>query len=277
MRSRYTAQMRALALVALVGCGGTTDAPVELRFVADPGAAGSERYLCFGFDASPLAGADLGGIAFAAGGGPVSLHHISLFASTETVPDGPVDCVTMPETAIPLNVWATGGGDLALPSELALAVPAGTTRLIVQAHALRTGDGTAATSSVTLAPRTGAPIRAGWLPLRAPVPAIAPHTEARTQYPCAIAGELHVISTWPHMHRIGTEFHGAPLIDVVPYDFEAQRAYPIDVRLAPGDSIMTECVWFNTTDTTVLPGPEIDDEMCGQSLIAWPVEAAHCS
>jgi len=276
---------RGLVLACLLGCAGTADDTVTLAFAPDPGAPGSERYLCFGFDAGLLGGADIAGIALVPATGPVTLHHVALFASTDDFADGPIDCLTMPDTAVPLNVWATGGGDLVLPRDLALAVPPATRRLIVQTHALRIADGPPATRALTLSPRRDAMVRAGWLPLRAPTPAIAPHTRARSSASCLVAAELHVISSWPHMHRIGSEFHGTiarvaatdPLVDVVPYDFETQHSYSIDAIAAPGDTIDTECVWENTTDTTVLPGPEIDQEMCGQSLIAWPVEAAHCS
>ena len=273
-------------LLACAACGtGPSDPDVALRFTADPGPPGSERYVCFGFDASLLRGADVGAIALVQGGGPVALHHVALYASAGAFPDGPVDCLTMPVDAVSLHVWATGGGDLALPPDLALAVPPGTVRLVVQAHALRHDDGAAEPSALVLMPRRGAPHRAGWLPLRAPTPAISPYSRAESTTACTIAGELHVVSTWPHMHRIGAEFHGSivraggaePLIDVVPFVFDAQHAYPVDATVEPGDTIDTECIWQNTTDTTVLPGPSIDQEMCEQSLIAWPVEAAHCS
>lgn len=101
---------------------------------------------------------------------------------------------------------------------------------------------------------------------------------------CSIAGELHVISTWPHMHQAGRAFLGSVLregiadsfVTVEPWSFDAQRAYAIDAVVAPGQMLETRCVWENDTDQTILPGPSIHDEMCGQSLMAWPVEAARC-
>jgi len=62
----------------------------------------------------------------------------------------------------------------------------------------------------------------------------------------------------------------------VPWVFDAQRAYAVDGALAAGDAIATHCMWLNSTDTPVLPGPRITDEMCGQSLIAYPFDAARC-
>ncbi|HEY4177943.1 MAG TPA: hypothetical protein VGM90_13945 [Kofleriaceae bacterium] len=280
--SRFS-QIVGATLVALAGCGVAPDEPVSLRFLADPG-VGGEAYECFGFDASDLDGADIGGIELDAPKGSVSLHHVALFASPVEFPDGPIECESMPDDAVPLHVWATGGGPLHLPPDVELAVPAGTIRLIVQAHALRLADGDPMPREVVVTPRRDAVHRAGWLPLRAPTPALRPHHIEQSSATCAIGDELHVISTWPHMHRAGKSFLGsitrneAPeaFVSVEPWSFDAQQAYAIDAIVSAGESIGTNCVWENTTDTTILPGPSIDDEMCGQSLMAWPVEAAHC-
>jgi hypothetical protein len=236
--------------------------------------------VCFAFDAKLLGGADIGGLALDGAQGPIALHHVSLFASPDAFPDGPVACEEMPETAVPLHVWGSGGDSLELPDDVQLVVPAGTQRLVVQAHALRYGDGLATERRLEVALRRGAEHRAGWLPLRAPTPALRPQHREESRASCTVANELHVISTWPHMHQAGAEFHGAVLgaefVTVVPWDFEAQRAYSLDLVVQGGAAIETHCVWQNDTDTTILPGPSIHDEMCGQSLMAWPAESAHC-
>jgi hypothetical protein len=265
--------MRALALVALAACSG--DASVRLAFTADPGPAGSERYLCFGFDAARLGGDDMGGLSLEAAAGPVTLHHVALYAVTSAFPDGPVECEAMPSDATSLHVWALGNGDLSLDPDVSIAVPPGTTRLVVQTHALRGYDGPAVESRVVIEPRAAAAHRAAWLPLRVPTPAINPHATTTSSASCTVAGDLHVISTWPHMHLLGTAFHGS-LVDVVPFVYDAQRAYPVDVMFAAGATIDSACTWQNTTDGVVLPGPKLTDEMCEQAIIAWPVEAARC-
>jgi hypothetical protein len=268
----------------VAGCSDLLDEPVALRFRAAPG-VGGEAYQCFAFDARTLGGEDIGDIELDEPAGSVSLHHMALFASQADFPDGPVECESMPEDAVPLHVWATGGGSLSLPPNVELAVPAGTLRLIVQAHALRLGDGEPATRELLITPRHGAAHRAGWLPLRAPTPALRPHHVEESMATCTIADELHVISTWPHMHQAGKTFRGSvtsavggaePYITVDPWSFDAQQAYSIDVTTSPGDTLQTDCTWENYTDETILPGPSIRNEMCGQSLMAWPVEAAHC-
>jgi hypothetical protein len=276
--------IRALLVATLPACA-PAGGPVELRFTADPGGPGAEQYVCFGFAADALGGDDLGAIAYLAPPGPVTLHHVSLYGVPVAFAAGPVECQAMPADAVPMNVWAPGGDDLVLADDLALVVPAGTASLVVQVHALRTADGAAQEAAVVLTPRRDAARRAGWLPLRVPVPAIRPHLREEAAATCAFDAPLTVVSTWPHMHQVGAEFHGTvvraggareALVDVAPWQFEAQRAYPVDVALAAGDAIETRCVWQNDGDETILPGPGIADEMCGQSIIAWPAEAARC-
>jgi hypothetical protein len=265
-----------LLLVAFVVAACSSDEPaVQLRFTADPGSPGSEKYLCFGFDAARLGGADIGGLVLDAPAGPVTLHHVALYASTTDFGAGPVECEAMPQDAVSLHVWAAGTGDLELPTDLAIAVPAGTTHLIVQAHSLRIDDGPAKSATVEIEPRRGARHLAAWMPLRVPVPAIGPHQQITSSASCVVDGELHVISVWPHMHRIGLAFHGS-FVDVDPWVYDAQRAYDVSAVVEAGGTIDSSCTWLNPGDTTVLPGPLLTDEMCEQSVIAWPADAARC-
>jgi hypothetical protein len=270
--------------LVVAACAADEPQDVALQFTPDPGPVGGERYQCFGFDVTPLA-ADIGAIRFITADSPVLLHHITLYATPSAFPDGPVDCLEMPSDAVSMNVWAPGGGDVELAPDVSLVIPAATQRLIVQTHALRMADGAAPTREIVLEPREPAPHRAGWLPLRVPVPVIQPGQRTQMTASCALASSLHLVSTWPHMHQIGAEFHGTivrggaaiePLVDVVPWDFDMQRAYLVDVDLAAGDAISTQCIWENLTSAPVLPGPRIIDEMCGQSLIAYPFDAARC-
>lgn len=266
-------------LCALAGCGAEAATPeVALRFTAS---TTTEDYLCFGFRVDALEGADIAGLVLDAPTGGVALHHLSLFAAPADFAAGPVECEAMPDVAVPMYVWAIGGTSLVLPPDTQLAVPDGTVSLIVQAHALRTGDDPPAERTLTVTTRRGAAHRAGWMPLRAPVPALRPHHREESIASCVVADELNLISTWPHMHEAGAEFTGSVVggdafVDVQPWAYDEQRAYPIDVVLGAGDSIETHCIWENTTDATILPGPLVTNEMCGQSVMAWPVEAAHC-
>lgn len=272
-------------LLVLAACAPDEDPVLQLRFTPDPGPPGSERYQCFGFDVAPLDGYDVGSIRYVQADSPVLLHHVTLYASQSVFPDGPVDCIEMPADAIPMNVWAPGGGDVELAPDISLVIPEGTQRLIVQTHALRSDGGAAPEREIVLEARRPVARRAGWLPIRLPVPVIQPGARVESTGTCRIDSALHLVSTWPHMHQIGIEFHAAiargvggndSIVDVVPWDFDTQHAYALDVDVVAGDGITTQCIWQNPTNMPVLPGPGITNEMCNQSLIAYPFEAARC-
>ncbi len=269
------------------GAGGATDSSrtdaLVLPFRFDAPANG-EAYECFGFDASPLQGRWLRQIAWQSPApGPLELHHATLYAVPADYPDGPVPCDSMP-TSWTMHVWAPGAEPLTLPGDVAIALPAGTRRLVVQAHALRLIAGPPGSASATLAVTDVAPEHvATWLAAFGSVPAIRPHTEEHTSTACQVAAPLHVVTAWPHMHLLGTSFQGAivrsdgtrsVVVDVPQWNFDEQRAYAVNVDLAAGDGVETDCTWFNPTDQYVLPGSSTNDEMCGQGLIVWPAQDA---
>jgi len=270
------------------GCQGEPDATAtvyELAFTPD--VTTGEQYSCFGFPTDEIPSRPIQEIALQATlQGGVTLHHVALYAVQGGYGAGPVDCELMPEGAVELDVWAPGGQPLALPDDVGLAVPSGST-LVVQAHALRTGPEPAVQSTLRLRFTSDEPAHlAAWLSARAPVPAIRPHHTEVSVAECRPAGTLHLLSTWPHMHQVGSAFHGAivrgdgsreALVDVEPWGFADQHAYPVEVTLAQGDAIETRCEWRNDGDAYVLPGPRTVDEMCGQSLVVWPAEQARCS
>ena len=203
------------------------------------------------------------------------MHHVSVWASRTQFPAEPVECQEFPGDAVPMNVWVAGSGDLALAPDISLVIPDGTQQIVVQTHSLRIEDGPAVERVVELVPRAPAEHRAGWFELRANVPVIEPFSQAEAYSQCGLVEPLHVISAWPHMHRMGTEFHG--LVDVAQFRFDNQQTYPLDLDLAAGDVIPTHCVWQNTSDRTVVPGFGIEDEMCGQAAIVYPYTAARCA
>jgi len=119
-----------------------------------------------------------------------------------------------------------------------------------------------------------------------PVPAIRPHHVETAQGACALAAPVHLFSVRPHMHRIGQDIRVSllgldagttSLVDVKPWNFLAQRRYPLDVDAVAGDRIQTTCVWNNRSDSYVLPGLLTENEMCNAALIAWPAASATCA
>jgi hypothetical protein len=264
----------------------TCNAATTLRFVPDIGDA-SEGYVCFGFDAGAAATSTVGGVLWEPPlGGALLLHHASLYAVTVDYPDGPVACDGMPPGSVGLHVWTPGGNNLVLPSDTGLLLPPGTKRFVVEAHTIRVGQGPVEDGRVSLCSGPPQPAHfAALMSASAPVPAIRPMHVETSQATCALAGDVHLWSVWPHMHLAGMEITvdllgadaGADrLVDVVPWDFHRQMTYPLSIDAIAGDRIQTQCVWQNNTSSYILPGPLTENEMCNAVLIAWPAENASC-
>jgi hypothetical protein len=183
-----------------------------------------------------------------------------------------------------MHIWAPGGDALTLPADVALALPRGTQRLVVQAHVLRFTNGPPATAFTTLDTTDIAPAHiATWLPAFGAVPAIRPLMQEHTATTCLAAAPMHIVTAWPHMHLIGKSFQGAIVhtdgtrtvtVDVPSWNFDDQRTYRVDKDVAAGEGVETDCTWVNPTDNYVLPGTSTNDEMCGQGLIVWPAQTA---
>src|SRR5262245_17400820 len=123
----------ALVLV-LASCGGRAEdvcaacpAAVTLRFRPDPGAVGSEAYLCFGFDAAQVAKRAIVQLAATLPErSGVTLHHLALFAVAGDYPDGPTPCYDMPAGAVELHVAGPTSAPLMLPAGVGIDLPPST-------------------------------------------------------------------------------------------------------------------------------------------------------
>jgi hypothetical protein len=215
------------------------------------------------------------------GGG---VHHATVFSTAEAV-SGVTGCEEMPSDAVALHVWAPGGGDLDLGPETGLIVAPGKRFLLVQMHLVSLERAAADPSEVAICAHPRPPRNAAsWLGLAAPVPAIRPSHRETSTGDCRLPGAVHLLSTWPHMHAQGFEFHGAlltaggrrPLVDVVPWSVGDQRSHPLDVDAPAGSTVETTCIWQNRSASYVLPGQAAANEMCVQGLIGYPAEAMRC-
>jgi hypothetical protein len=192
----------------------------------------------------------------------------------------------MPADLLGLDLWVPGGSGLALPDDVALEVPETARSIVIEAHALREET----------PPESGAMVRIGlanavpphvatWAKVEAPVPAIRPLMTERSTATCLFSEDFHVISVLPHMHRVGAEFHGTriqgstrePFLDVVPWNFDEQQSYPLDLDVTAGDRVEAECIWQNPTDAYVLPGMYTKNEMCTLGLLGYPSGAGDCT
>jgi Copper type II ascorbate-dependent monooxygenase, C-terminal domain len=287
----------AASLLATIACGNApsqSDASsadvactkdLVLSVTPDVGNA-DEGYICYGFDAREIEALSILAVRWNIGtGGGATVHHAILYAVPSDFPDGPTPCGGMPPGGVEIHVWSPGGNDLELPSDVGLRLPDGTKRFVLETHLLRTGSGSAATSRVDVCAGSARAREAAFVGMGAPVPAIRPMHEEFSSGSCALAGDVHLWSIWPHMHVAGKEIVGElvradgsveRLVDVVPWDFTNQRTYPLSVDAKGGDSIRASCRWDNPTATTILPGPRTTDEMCNLAFVAWPAAAAEC-
>jgi hypothetical protein len=96
---------------------------------------------------------------------------------------------------------------------------------------------------------------------------------------CTVAEERTVYAFLPHMHQLGAHFKATfmiggeeRVIHDAPYDFEEQYQVrlPEPLQLSPGDKIVTECTWQNTTTNTVTFGESSDAEMCFNGIYSYP-------
>ncbi len=187
--------------------------------------------MCFGFDAAALGAEAIDAVRWHIAKSGTTVHHALLYAVTADYPDGPLVCNGMPAGSVGLHVWSPGGDDLELPNDTGLLIPDGTRRFVVEAHVLQTASNAVAESSVTLCGAPDSPAhRARLMPTAAPVPALRPHQQEHSRSTCALQGDVHLRSAWPHMHLAGKEISGELVHDglvtrmVHPYRPIATRA-----------------------------------------------------
>lgn len=280
-----------LAAVVCVGCSAPREADADpcttLEFVADLAPEQQEGYVCFAFEAPvdtrPLSSSS---INLVPGDSGLGLHHATLYTSAEArTHDGAFDCNPMPIDALAVLVAVPGSESLSLPADTALALRRDTRTFLVEAHLFRVSQAPAAPTRLKLchAPSTPATL-AGRFAVGASVPALRPHQVESSSALCRLPLDLHLMSSWPHMHRKGHAFHAAllrgdrriPLLDVEPWDFSRQLTYLVDVDARAGDLLETTCVWRNDSDAYVLPGIFTDNEMCTHGVTGYPNSAAYC-
>jgi len=289
-----TPSLRGAALVALscaIACsaqpGDSSSAPTTTYELRPDIPIGTEDYICYGFDAEIAENASLRAVHWTVPSASAVLwHHATLYTVTEAFPDGPAPCDGMPPGSISLHVWTPGSGDLVLPADVGLALPRGTRRFVIELHVMRLQDGPAGAGSVAVGLQTDPVVNLGtFFGISAPVPAIRPQMNETSSTICTFSQSAHLWSIWPHMHRAGHAIEAtllrsggehSTLVHVEPWNFSAQRTYPLDVDVSAGDSIESQCWWTNTTDTYVLPGLKSSDEMCNQGLVGWPAAALPC-
>lgn len=242
-------------------------------------------YVCYGFDTNATSKRHV----IAAGpriDNTKVVHHVLLYQANATVSPTPTPCGAGGGQGWRLVTgWAPGGKNLELPPEAGFAEESGTTHWAIQIHynnaqgldgqtdetgydlcstdQLRPNDAdilATGTADITIQPRS---TRTSTCTLDVP----------------AQFGNINVISSWAHMHRLGKAQYAkrqrngevTDILNAPSYDFNTgATAQNVRVDVKAGDRIETMCKWTNKTDQTVKFGEGTGDEMCFAFLTYYP-------
>lgn len=245
----------------------------------------TDDYVCYGFDTNAserrhvIAGAPrIDNTAV--------VHHVLLYQADATVSSTPTSCGAGGGAGWRLVTgWAPGGKNFVLPPEAGFAEEAGTTHWAIQIHynnaaglknqVDQTGYDLCTTDK--LRPNDADILATGTVNISLP-PRATTTTTCNLTVPAQF-GNIKVISSWAHMHKLGKAQYAkrirggaeTTLLDAPTYDFSVGAgAQDVSVDIAAGDTIRTMCKWQNTGDGTVKFGEGTADEMCFAFLTYYP-------
>lgn len=247
--------------------------------------ATSDLYVCYGFDTSSAMKRHV--IAAAPRIDNTNIvHHVLLYQADATVSSTPKPCGAGGGQGWRLVTgWAPGGGNFELPPEAGFAEEKGTTHWALQIHYNNAQglpnqvdeSGYDLCTTDVLRPNDADIMATGTFDITIPPRAVT-ETTCEVSFPQNY-GKINVISTWPHMHKLGRAEYAkrirggqeTMLLDSPKYDFSTGAgAQAVTVDLTGGDTIRTMCRWQNGGDTTVKFGEGTADEMCFAFLTYYP-------
>lgn len=310
MKTSLLAQLTLAALLAAAGCGDDTDGAggdANGGAAAGAGDVGGQ-----GTGASNAGGAGAGGGASldwqALMEADWSLEPFSEETSdvhTITVDEdiyiGAIRPIAPPgthHTLLGINnlnmgniIYASGVGTNAIifPEGVGLKLAAGET-LVLQLHLFNPSgepiSGKSGIEIVEIAPENVEQEADLYLPGPFDL-AIPPNQEFTQTSTCNVQAPMNIFAVFPHMHQLGTHFKTTLVVDGETsvlhddaYSFSEQAFIQFNpIALSPGDEIITECTWNNTTAGTVGWGESSTTEMCFSILYRYPkiTDAGFCA
>jgi len=228
------------------------------------------------------------------------LHHWLLYSESAPMADGDVETCSLDgptgflcgqaATRSLITGWAPGRGDFRLPQGVGLELPRPGTMLAVEFHYFNSGgamaqdqSGVEVCTTTKFRPNTASVTWLGTQQIN--VGGRTMGTASGTCNPLrsgmGASDPIHVLFSWPHMHKLGTHLksvvtRAAGAQDVMidsAFDFNSQTLHDTPVMLMPGDAITTTCTFMNTTDNPVGFGQSTTQEMCYNFTYAWPAHA----
>jgi hypothetical protein len=240
-----------------------------------------EGYYCFSFHV-PLSSKTHGLAFYKHIDNKQVIHHWLLYKMITPQFDGlALGCIGFHIDGALLAGWAPGGGDWILPKDVGMDLGGGD--FLLEVHYSNTGPATTDTSGVDICSTSQLrPVSAGlfWLgTMDIDIPAAGTGT-AQSHCTPQIQEPLHILRSWPHMHRLGRHLtttvvragSGAtePVIDV-PFDFNYQNQYDTPFVVNPGDRLDTTCTYDNRTGASSVGfGESTSSEMCFDFTVAYP-------
>ena len=218
---------------------------------------------------------------------PPGTHHTVLSFGDRTLmgdplaPDDEFDCYFADQ--LPFAIGATGLGteELRLPEGVGFRVPAGN-QMMVNLHLFNATDQPlSGESGVEVSTADDVEFAAGVAALNDPnieiPPKVLDHVEENT---CVIEEDSTIFYFWPHMHQLGTqmtiEINGETVFDM-PYSFDDQQFWPVDLEVKDGDVLKYTCRYDNPTDNPVYFGGSTVEEMCFLVFWRYPAEVQYCA
>jgi len=217
--------------------------------------------------------------------GSAGVHHIVIFRSTASEPQGSRECAAFQSNWRPLYAGGPATDPLETPSGVAFPVGEEET-WVIQMHYVNAGD-EPITDSTTVAiefTKRGQPFtKAGLAVMGSDEISLPPNQVSEVVGVCDIptggVPPVETFAVWPHMHQLGTRFKiehtsggsTSTLLDM-PWSFGDQPMWfpPAKLMIAPGDRITTTCTYNNTTDQTVGFGESTFEEMCFDFFYYFP-------
>jgi len=223
------------------------------------------------------------------------LHHSIVFLSGGTVPSDQKTIVQgMPTGTIkPLYAWAPGSDRFDLPPNAGYAVGSDpkTNFYAVLSHHYNNPSGLSDqrdSSGMRIYLDTPRPIEAAFTffgiinGLSIPPDQTLYRQGGFFQVPAVQGLELTVFASFPHMHKRGRKIWLTRLINgdinnvqefgkVLAWDYNSQPIYPENGKIIGNDTLVTQCLFDTTEETTTIMGGEAtNQEMCLVGLAYYP-------
>jgi hypothetical protein len=217
---------------------------------------------------------------------PQVIHHWLLYAVDSVDSDRiSYDCTNVHPIARTIGGWAPGMGNWYLPKHVGFDLGKG--RFVLEVHyfnqatAVDDRSGVRICTTRTPRPETASVSWLGGDQLFTIPPHATNYSVAGRCAPRRPRTPIHVLRSWPHMHRLGTRMTmrldrsdgSSENVFDLSYAFSAQHQVDTPLILASGDSLLTTCYYDNPGDRAVSYGDQTTDEMCFNFVVAYPAGA----